>query len=226
MLANEGEHANVFVGIGLARLVGLHDEGPENVVAGTERDPEPVHGPGAKLCDLSLGNQPLEPVVRHVLRQAGPQDESCQAARVADPEWLPFIGVGHVLVHAVPEVGEADHLALAVVQRDVEVFAIREPADDLVDRRVEALEIACGVRRFGDSIQGRLDALLLLERRRCGLQFRDPRLGGRERLGTTAHAGTFRACFHVAPHRPPPRSVSSLAAYSMRPGSGSFECTT
>ena len=94
MLADEGEHAHVFVGVDLACLVGLHDKDTERFVAGTERNPEPVLALGADVGNLPLGNEALEPVVRYVLRQAGTQDERRQAARVADPERLPFIRVG------------------------------------------------------------------------------------------------------------------------------------
>ena len=89
MLADEGEHAHVLVGIELAWLVRLHDEDAERFVAGTERDPEPVLAVGADLLNLPLGNQALEPVVRHVLRQARAQDERRQSSRPAAPERLP-----------------------------------------------------------------------------------------------------------------------------------------
>ena len=209
VLADEGEYAHVVVRVELAGLIGLNDQDAERLVTGSDWNSEPVLAFGADILNLALGNQPLKPVVRHVLRHAGAQDVCRQARRPAGPERLPFIGVGRVFVHGIDEVGEADHLALLVVQRDVEVFAVREPADDLVDRRVELLQVPCRVRRLGDSIERRLDALLLSQRRRRSLQLRDPRLRGREGLGTAALGGTLRVSFHVAPHPPPPRSVNS-----------------
>ena len=89
MLADEGEHAHVVVRVELARLIGLHDQDAKRFVTGSDRDPEPVLAVGADLLDLPLGNQALEPVVRHMLRQAGAQDERRQSSRPAAPERLP-----------------------------------------------------------------------------------------------------------------------------------------
>ena len=225
MLADEREQANVVIGIELAGLVGLHHEHPQGPFIGAKRNTEPVDALHADHRD-TLSRELLLTFGRHVLRLAGTKDEGGEPARIADPERFPDMRIGNVRVDGVPVVREVDHPALVIEQGDEEVLAVHEASDDFVDRRVELLQVAGGAGGLGDPVQRRLGPLLLLQRRRRGLEFRDPRLGGREGLGTAAHAGAFRTCFHVAPLRPTPRSISFDAAYSMHPGAGSSDCTT
>ena len=62
--------------------------------AGAERDPEPVLAPGADLAHPPAATRRWNRSSGTCCGMAGAQDERRQAARIADPEWLPFIGVG------------------------------------------------------------------------------------------------------------------------------------
>ena len=62
-------------------------------------------------------------------------------------------------VELVHEVGEAEFLAVGVVQCDVEVSSRHQLADDPVDRREQLLERLCRVGRLGDAEGRALDQL-------------------------------------------------------------------
>ena len=190
VLPDERQQANVVIGVELTGLVRLHDQRPQGPLIGAKRDSEPVDALHADHRDVALGRELQLTFGRHVLRLAGPEDERSEPARVADPERLPEVRIGNVRVDGVAVVREVDRPALVIEQGDEEVLAVHEAGDDLVDRRVELLQVAGGTGGLSNPVQRRLGALLLLQRRRRGLELRDPRSGSRERVGSVAHVLT------------------------------------
>ena len=136
----------------------------------------------ADELDLALLGQLQPPLVRDQLGLARAEHVGRRACRGAGADLLPDVGVGRVGIELVDVERPVDQLPPVVVERDVEVVRVHEPADDAVYRRVELLHVVGGARRLGDAVEGVLDLLGAAALRLGGLQLREALAGG-DQLG-------------------------------------------
>ena len=124
--------------------IALNDDDPDRLLGRPERDAEPVDRGSADELDFPLANELLEDLRRGQDRLAGPKNVIGETP----PQGL---GRGRSVVF-VHEVREADPVALAVVESDVEVPGRHQLADDRVKRPEELLEARGLVCRLGNPV--------------------------------------------------------------------------
>ena len=144
MLRDIREQVAVLLGIRHGARVGLDDYGSDGPTSGLERRAEPDALVVERADQLHLAPRHQRTLIlrQQKLRLAYPEQVCRDTCSVAGAERLPQIRLRYVGVVVVDEVREVDHLALVVVERDVEVRSVHQFADRRVDRAIEGRQIA------------------------------------------------------------------------------------
>ncbi len=127
-------HEEVAILLGVADLarIALDRQDADGPVAAAQRDAQPVDGSAADGLDLAGGDELLEDGRRGEKRPARPQNVLRQALaeRLRRKR----------RVHLVDEVREGEDILVPVVEGDVEVRGLHQPAHDGVDPREQLLQ--------------------------------------------------------------------------------------
>ncbi len=132
-------------------LVALHDDRADRSVFARERDPEPIDRRRTDQLDLAAVAKLRDQVARGEQRPAGAQDILGEAA--AQRRGLRW------RLESVDEVGEAQEVARAIVERDVEILGRHQAAHHLVNRAAELGELADPLGCDGYAVGGVADDL-------------------------------------------------------------------
>ena len=188
VLRDEFEDVDVALPVADGVVVRLHADHAPGLVAGLERDSDPVHRRRADGGDLAAIVQLLE----HV--RCG--EERVPSAQNVCSEAVTDRKVNRLRIVLIDEVGEVDDAALRIDFGDVEVRRVHQLRDRLVNRGVEVVEVLRLAAELRDAEERRLQPL-------CALRFGDvaevPRARGVLPLGGHRHrsASQDAAVFEV-----------------------------
>ena len=196
VFGHECEQAHLRGGVLRAFQVALHDQCPEHAPFAHHRHAEPVAAVGAVHAQRA----------GHLLAQL--RGRSHQRLAIADQ--IPgqaaldlrqrdfLVGIEVLGVDHIGEIQESQAVALAVVQRDVEVFRVHQVGDDAVQAAQHVRHVEVGASHVGDRIERALQHFRLLQARHALLHaldrqhFAETVRGRFEQVGTAVRAVQHR----------------------------------
>ncbi len=148
---DEDEEVAILLGVADFARVALDHQDADGPVAAAQRDAEPVDRGAPDGLDLAGSDELLEDGGRGEKGPARPENVLRQALaeRLRRKR----------LVHLVDEVRKAEDVAVRVVQGDVEIGGLHQPAHDRVDPREQLLQALGRCDGFGDPEGRRLNTL-------------------------------------------------------------------